>query len=115
MKKLVLALSLIFSSTAMANTLECLPFSKNGSAANIASKAFFNQKENTITVILNSEQAVSESLVDASNLGRGAVAFSEDATARTGLNVTVIPSAGRTYVVVSPFMSMSLPQQLLCK
>lgn len=115
MKSLLLILSFILANTAMANTLECLPFVKNGSSAGIASRAFLDTDENKLTVILNSSQAVSESLVDARNMGPGAMAFSEEVATRLSLSVTVIPSAGKLYLAVAPFMSMKVPQLLLCK
>jgi hypothetical protein len=115
MQKLILALSLILSGTAMANTLECTPYFKNGAGNGIATKAFFDKEQNMITVILKSSQAVSESLVDASNIVPGALTLSEAVTTRLSLSVTVMPSAGRIYVVVAPFMHMGLAQQLLCK
>lgn len=115
MKNLILILSLILPHTAMANTLECLPFVKNGSSAGIASRAFLDTDQNKVTVILNSSQAVTEALVDASKISPGAMAFSEEVATRLSLSVTVMPSAGKLYIAVAPFMSMKVPQLLLCK
>ena len=115
MKSAVLALSLILSNMAMASTMECLPFSKLGPASEIVQKAYFDKDRNTLTLILNNGKSISDTLTDASQVGKGALGFSEEITYLTGLNATVMPSAGKIYLVVSPFMSMSLPQQLLCK
>lgn len=116
MNKLVVILALLISNAAFANTMECLPISKSPTANDVAAKAFLNTKDHSVTVILLSGQSVSGKLVDASNLGRGAMGFSDEDAMKTNLNVTAIPSRdGMTYVVVSPFMSMGLPQQLVCK
>ena len=116
MNRLAVILALLISNAAFANTTECLPISKSPTANDVASKALLNTKDNTVTVLLKGGQSVTGRLVDASAIARGAVGFSEEDTYKTNLNVTVIPSRdGKTYVVISPFMSMGLPQELLCK
>lgn len=116
MNKLVMSLILLLSNAAMAQVSVCQPIGKKGALNNLVTKALLNTQDQTITVILKSSQAITGSLVDASSVGRGAMGFSQEDVYKTNLNVNVIPASdGKTYVLVSPFMSMEIPQQLLCK
>lgn len=116
MKKLALTLILLVAAnSALAQVSECLPVSNSGSSIEIAAKAVLDSRKNTITVVLDTQETFTEYLVNANKITRGAKTISTDATMRTNLNVTVYPSKGQVYVLISPFMSMGIPQQLLCK
>jgi hypothetical protein len=115
MKKLVLTLSLILSSTAIAHVAECVPRSDSGSPNDVASKAFLNRNDNTITIILNNGKSVSGALVRTINQGPTAIGFSPADVERTDLSVTVVSYDGQELLLISPQMSMSIPQQLVCR
>jgi hypothetical protein len=114
MKMLVMTLCFLFAHGAFANVSECVPLDKMPTPPYAPAKAFLNVGEATITVILNDGRSLSGRLVE-SDLGEGAVGFSKEDAARTGQNVTVVTRGSSRFVIVLPYMSMSMGNQLICK
>lgn len=115
-KEIVLTLVMLTSKHASAAALHCLPLEKSGSMNFLASEATVDleSKIKNISMRLENGRSVSGVLSNASHLGPNALLLSEDVAQSEGISVTVILRGERVYLLVSPYLAMSLPQQLIC-